>query len=1410
MKRFLLILLCAVGVVATSCDEFGKELDGDLIEFLEGADNLSLNFPSEGVATHEIRFSALYDWTATTSEEWIHITPESGRAGTECVLYVSLDENDTYDERSGKVSLSLQETSLDLEISQQAKNGFILSPSTVQLPQSGGAFNVTVQTNIDLEYEIKADWIKSAESRALSDATFRFEAEVNSTTEPRNGEIIFTGGGKSATLIVTQSQTNVITLSSSTVEVDGKGGTFSVEVSSNVEYSVVIEDGCDWISQVDSRAVETTTLNFNVQENTEDTERSATITISGGELEESITITQEPKTNPTHCQILYTSSDSKVVTPNKTDVFGANIVSNTYENGQGVITFDGVVTSIGEYAFFGCSKVTSLVIPDGATLIGASAFKNCISMENITIPDSITSVGDYAFQYCKCLTAFYGGLASNDKRCIIIDGGLCAFAPADLTEYTIPNGVTSIGRDAFAGCRNLTSVTIPNSVTSIVSDAFYECSGLTAFYGKFASEDKRCLIVNGALCAFAPAGLTEYTIPDNAISIRSRVFLHCNSLTSVTISDSVTSIGMYAFNLCSNLESVTIGNSVNYIGSGAFLSCSKLINVYCRATIPPNGADNMFTYHDGTSYVNIGCTIYVPTASVEAYKSASYWSDYASDIVGYDFEDTNTNSKIYYTSSDGKVVTPYKTDVFGANIVSNTYENGQGIIKFDNNVTKIGETAFKDCTTLATLTIPESTTTIGIKAFDNCRFASIDIPDSVTTIEDYAFARCSNLSSFTLPDSVTTLGRGLFFECNNLGAFYGKYASSDHRLLTQNNTVIAFAPKGVTEYTIPSGVTTVGNRLFYRCAELQNVNLPESLVNIEPYAFAACSSMTTVIIPKNVATIGSCAFKNDKALVSVYCFAATPPTLEDNEVFSGNASDRKIYVPEASVEAYKSAQDWSEYADHIGAIGSDPGSKLYYTSSDGKVVTPYRTDFFGANIVSNTYENGQGVIIFDGAISAIGNYAFYNCNSLTSITIPDNVTLIKHRAFEGCSGLTSIAIPENVTEIESWAFYGCSSLKSVIIPGSINLISNGVFQECSSLTSVTIPNSVTSIKAQAFYYCSSLTSITIPDGVTSIGDYAFRYCSSLTSITIPDSVSSIGQRALSGCSSLTAIYGKFASEDNRCLIIDGVLESFAPVGLTSYVIPKGVTSIGDMTFISSGLTSITIPSSVISIGSQAFALCKSLTSVTIPNSVTSIGAGAFQDCSNLTEVYITDLSAWCKMEYRGIFDDDSNYYVGTNPLENGAKLYLNGNLVTDLVIPSSIIEVKKYLFSGCSSLKSVTIPNGIASVGEYAFYNCKSLTSVNIPSSVISIGAGAFAVCSSLTSVTIPDSVTSIGHRAFYYCDSLTSVYCKPTTPPTAGNYIFHGKASGCKIYVPTASVEAYKAAQYWSDYADDIVGYDF
>ena len=363
-------------------------------------------------------------------------------------------------------------------------------------------------------------------------------------------------------------------------------------------------------------------------------------------------------------------------------------------------------------------------------------------------------------------------------------------------------------------------------------------------------------------------------------------------------------------------------------------------------------------------------------------------------------------------------------------------------------------------------------------------------------------------------------------------------------------------------------------------------------------------------------------------------------------------------------------------------------------------------------------------------VTSIGGSAFYGCNSLTSITIPNSVTSIGFGAFYYCNGLTSITIPNSVTSIGVYAFEACSGLTSITIPNSVTSIGNGAFSNCSGLTSVTIGNSVTSIGNGAFSNCSGLTSVTIGNSVTSIGGNAFDGCSSLTSIHISDLAWWCNTNFSSSGLSNNVHHLYLGNQE-----------------ITNLVIPEGVTTIFPLTFSN----------------------CAYITSVTIPNSVTSIGYGVFSNCSNLTSIHISDLAWWC------------NTNLGDLGHSNNVHLYLGNQEITNLVIPFGTTTIRSCSFRNCAYITSVTIPNSVTSIEGYAFASCSGLTSVTIGNSVTSIGDGAFSNCSGLTSVTIPNSVTSIGDNAFYCCTGLASIEV------ASGNTTYDSR-DNCNAIIETAS----------------------
>jgi len=395
------------------------------------------------------------------------------------------------------------------------------------------------------------------------------------------------------------------------------------------------------------------------------------------------------------------------------------------------------VTSIGKEAFAGCSGMTSITIGDNVTSIGDYAFSGCSGLTTIAIPDSVTSIGDAAFSVCS-----------------------------GLTGIVIPNSVTSIGDYTFSGCSGLTTIAIPDSVTSIGDYAFRGCSGLTTI----AIPDSVTSI--GDYAFRGCSGLTTIAIPDSVTSIGGAAFSDCSNLTSIKISDGVTSIGWAVFAGCSNLKSITIPNSVTSIGYNAFRSCDSLESI----TLPFVGARK-----DGTSDTRFA---YVFTYEGESNRS----------------EDIPASLKTVVITGD----------------------------------TGIGENAFMDCSGLTSIILLDGVTSIGDFAFAGCSgLTSIVIPDSVTRIGSHAFRNCRSLESITLP-FVGASKDGL--TKTHFGYIFGAPGYSENR---------TYIPTSLKTVVITGG-TSIASSAFNNCNSIESITLPKSVTSIGNSAFKGCTKLNTV------------------------------------------------------------------------------------------------------------------------------------------------------------------------------------------------------------------------------------------------------------------------------------------------------------------------------------------------------------------------------------------------------------------------------------------------------------------------------------------------------------------------------------------------------------------------------------
>lgn len=658
-------------------------------------------------------------------------------------------------------------------------------------------------------------------------------------------------------------------------------------------------------------------------------------------------------------------------------------------------------------------------------------------------------------------------------------------------------------------------------------------------------------------------------------------------------------------------------------------------------------------------------------------------------------------------------------------------------------------------------------------------------------------------------------------------------------------------------------VTAIGDSAFSDCNETTSISIPESVTSIGSFAFNGCSSLTSIIIPSGVTSIGSFAFFSCTGLKEFYVRNSTPPTVGNYGFDEFSASKCKLYVPVGSKEAYVSANGWKDFKSIEESTMGEPfgfsvGNLSYITNTSGTVAS-----------VKGTVTNPVGEFVIPSVVTyneknypvtSIGDSAFFECDSLTSITLPESITTIGNSAFEKCDTLSSVTLPESLTSIGISAFSDCSRLASITLPQSItsiqekafqrsglisvtlpdslSLIESYMFDGCGSLTSITVPKSVITIKSYAFRGCSALATITF-EGVISIDSYAFSNCTGLTSVSLPSSILEISYRAFSGCTGLQEFrVGRLTPPSADYTVFDQVdrskIKLYVPLSARqSYV------------------------------GQSPWASFQSIeeTDMGLPFAF-SVDNIKYTTNTDRASVYVSGYESQLVGEFA---IPDSVMYGGESydvtSIRDSAFIECRG--LTSITIPSGVTSIDDFAFARCRDLASVTLSEGLLSIGQSAFWDCGSLTSITIPASVTEIGDGAFGYCDSLTvfvvsegntafvvedgvlfsidktrivacpstkenyiipagvtsigdmaflncrdllSVTISEDVASIGDSAFCKCSGLQEIRVQNSTPPSIGNFgLYQIDKSTCTLYVPAGSGEAYAAADQWKDFLNII-----
>lgn len=1106
------------------------------------------------------------------------------------------------------------------------------------------------------------------------------------------------------------------------------------------------------------------------------------------------------------------------------------------------ITIPASVTYIGDTAFYYNNSLTEVVFlspEDGKEtpelVLGERVFSYCYNLQKVTLPSHLAKLSHVVdketieddfydmFLSCSALANIYvdgvGKYYSSDSSGVLvgereINGetlSTLVYCPRGKTgAYQIPSSVNAIGSRAFYYCTKLTSVTVSAQVVEIGTYAFYYCTGLIKvdFLGDYR---------------------------DDPLAIRDYAFYRCTNtgFKSVTLPENLAVIGNYAFGYCTNLATV----SVNCVYGLEEMNYSS--NAFNRTAT--DGGDG------SVKTVNLG-------KGVHAFDVKGVFGGAGSVLTTVTVDSANTN----FSAEAGILFNADKTElIFYPSTKANSTYNipasvkriGKGAfgdvpaltsINIGTNIEEISDEAFYNCPNLAQITFASGRTknlVIGNTAFGLCTsLTTVTLPETLISVGDSAFIGCSGLKVLNLPKTLAKLGTNVFTDCPNFETIVvaegnSNYASVDGVLLgvqDEKPVSVVYSPTGnkgdeYNRITLPSTVKTVGasafagnpyikeiifeadsaakvekveigEMAFYKCTALEKVVLPTGLEEITSRMLYECTSLKEVNIPYTVAKINKAAFARCFVLDTVK-FDATPDgvkavnlTIESGSTNSTSSTSTPTAANEVNQGVFAACMALGSLTlpERLTTIGNYmfrySGLEKIYLPSTLTSVGDYAFQYCASLTDAIFAESTES-----GSACSIGAYAF-SSSGLVTVVLPTKIQSLGGWAFGYCADLKNINLDRTeLVTIGTYTFNGCTSLESVTLPDTVTTLgaasvtgSSYVFQNCTSLQYVKLSAGLTAIPSTTFNGCSALTQLIIPEGITDLG--ALTGCTALEEITLPSTIKTIVASALSGCINLKTV--NFAVDEE---------------GYTN------LESIGASAFRGTALESFTFPArkeGFFNLGASLFIGCTNLTSVHLSKSVNSIGA-IFNGCSTVTEISIASDNANLKigdkaMEGDLIFNVDTSgenaeivikKAIGAVSTDGGSYTIPEGitgidsyafqaqNNIVNLVLPSTLTYIGDNAFQNCRMLQSVTFKKGgagsshsgsasITSIGAYAFNNCVSLnkftldgeTINTLPGTVSTIGDFAFSK-TGFSEFTIPATLTTIGTNAFEQCTSLQTVY---------------------------------------------------
>ncbi len=631
----------------------------------------------------------------------------------------------------------------------------------------------------------------------------------------------------------------------------------------------------------------------------------------------------------------------------------------------------------------------------------------------------------------------------------------------------------------------------------------------------------------------------------------------------------------------------------------------------------------------------------------------------------------------------------------------------------------------------------------------------------VTEIDRFVFEKNHTIETLVVPDSVTTIGRWAFNGCDKLETvtlgsgitFIGNSTFEDTKIKRVNYTGDVKGWLGIEfENAGANPLCDVGIdhcNLYFNGERLTDVEVPEGITEIKPYAFYRCRGIIWTKMGAGVTKIGESAFAECTALSDVD-FGTSSPDIGDKAFY--RTAVRKVELTEGLT---KIGQEAFNYCDKLETVAVPTGVQT-----------------LGMNAFSNcTLLHTASV----GA-AAIGTNAFSGCTRLQQVTFEEGVQSIGYNAFYNCGMLIDFDLPESLTEIGNGAFSGCENITKIKIPAAVKSIGNSAFMSCSNLTSLEIAGGETPLKIgdSVFYYCG-LKAVTLPDRVTELGKEAFKSCAELESVKLGANLSKVGSEAFGNCKKLTELS---IDDANTAFVLDGncFIDKAAKkviMGFDNSVIPTdgSVTAIGGKAFANCEFTEFTIPAQITSIENEAFRWCANLINITLPAEITAVPDWVFANCTSLESV-----------EFLG------------NVVSIGMSSFNGCTSLGTVTLPETVTSIGNSAFSGCTNLE-LTVGENVTSVGIYAFSGCtkiqerdgaliyvgnwlvsydpnEDLGNVTVREGTIGIVGGTFSACDSLTGIELPSTLTMIGDGAFSECDNLESIVI-PDNVVTIGDQVF-------------------------------------